>query len=298
MTKTNRAFSLIEILIGLAVSAAIFVVVTTLVVNIFSSSAKGRQNEMLEQVKNDLSAEFGNSVRWADSISYVSGVLQIDSINYRLKDGRLFKDAQALTPEAIEITNFAVTEFEGPSVRGGRGTGLTSQYFNNEGMTDLVFTQEDFLVDFDWGDGSPDELIDPDTFSVRFTGEIEAPISGAYSFYVASDDGARLWVDNDLVIDDWSIAGYYEASGSINLSSGRHDIRLDFVENFGPANVSLFWKYPGQEKEIIPTASLYPKSGPVSIEILVEMKVRGGGSQTDSLSLILSPRSGNINTIE
>lgn len=298
MNKINRAFSLIEILVGLAVSAAIFVIVTTLVVNIFSSSVKGRQNEMLEQVKNDLSAEFGNSVRWADSISYVSGLLQIDSTDYRLKNGRLFKGTQALTPEEVEITNFVVTEFEAPRVRSGPGTGLTTQYFNNENMTNLVFTQEDFLVDFDWGEGSPDKLIDPDTFSIRFTGEIEAPVSGAYSFYVASDDGARLWVDNDLVIDDWSIAGYYEASGSINLNSGRHDIRLDFVENFGPARVSLFWKYPGQKKEIIPTVNLYPKSGPVSIKIVVEMKVRGSGSQTDSLSLTLSPRSGNISTIE
>lgn len=294
----NKGFTLVEILVGLAVSAAIFVVATTLVVNIFSSSVKGRQNEMLEQVKNDLSAEFGNSVRWADSISYVSGVFQIDTVGYRLEDGRIYRGTQALTPEEVEITNFAITKFESASVSTGPGTGLTAQYFNNENMTALAFTQEDFLVDFDWGDGSPDELLDPDTFSARFTGGIEAPMNGAYFFYVASDDGARLWVDDELVVDDWSIAGYHEASGLINLSRGRHDIRLDFVENFGPARVALFWKYPGQEKEIIPTINLYPKSGPVSLKILIEMKVRGSESLMDSLSLTLSPRSGNIGTVE
>ena len=288
----SKAFTLIEILVGLALSAAIFVVTTSLVVNIFSSSLKSRQAELMEQVKNDLSAEFGNSVRWADSVSFVGGLLQIDALSYKLDGGRLYKGSSAITPEEVEITKFEITKYESQGSAEGSGSGLTSQYFNNEDFTALAFTQKDFNIDFDWGEGSPDDLLDIDTFSVRFTGEVLAPRAGDYVFYVDSDDSARLWVDSNLIIDDWAIPGFSEVSERIRLTEGHHDIRLDYVENFGPARLRLAWSYPGQGKEAIPTVNLFPKSGPVSIKIAVEMRVKVSQSQVDSLSLILSPRSG------
>lgn len=296
--SSNKGFTLIEILVGLSVSAAIFVVATTLVVNIFSSSVKGKQVEALAQVKNDLQAEFSNNVRWADNISYLGGQFQVDELKYNLRDGKIYRDDLPLTPAEVEITKFEISKYEGQSADSGVGSGVTAQYFNNPNFSALAYTQTDFTINFDWGEGSPDELIDPNSFSARYTGQVQADVSGQYTFFTASDEGARLWVGNDLLVDDWAVPGFSESSGRINLVSGKHDIRLDYYESSGPANLKLSWSYPGRAKHVIPSSNLYPKSGPVSLKILVEMRFKFSSSQVDSLSLTLSPRSGNISTIE
>lgn len=293
---TARAFTLVEILVGLAVSAAIFVVATSLVVNIFSSSLKSRQSETLEQVKNDLSAELGNNVRWADTMT-IGSTLQIESTVYELSDGRIYKDGQPLTPLEVEITKFEVSKHESRAQAAGSGSGLTAQYFNESNFSKLAFARVEPRIDFNWGEGSPDSMVDPNTFSIRFTGQIQTE-AREYTFYVASDEGARLWVDGVILVDDWSIPGFAEVSGRVNLSSGKHDIRLDYFDNFGPASVALYWSYPGQTKQIIPTASLFPKLGPVNVVVLVEMRMRNSPTLRDSLKLTLSPRSGNISTVE
>jgi prepilin-type N-terminal cleavage/methylation domain-containing protein len=298
--NSTKGFTFIEILVGLSVSAAIFMVATSLVVNLFSSTTKGRQTQALEQVKNDLQAEFGNSVRWADSISYIGGELSVDAQKYYIKDGKIYKNLEALTPEDIEVTKFEVSKYLAQDKGSGSvGSGLSGQYFQNDNFTQLVFNQIDLNIDFSWGEGSPDELIDENTFSVRFTGQIEAPTSGEYTFFVQSDEGARLWVDDVLIVDDWGTPGFSEKSGRADLLSGKkYDIRLEYYENFGAASLRLLWYPPGSVKQIVPTASLYPKSGPVSMEILVEMRHKNSTSTVDTLKVVLSPRSGNISTIE
>jgi hypothetical protein len=291
----KQGFTFIEILIGLSVSVAIFVITTTLVVNVFTSSVKGKQVETLAQVKNDLQAEFGNTVRWADDISYAGGVFQVDAMSYSLRGGRLYKNDSPLTPQGVEITKFEVSKYGTQGAGGAAGSGIVAQYFNNPDMTELVFTQTDFTVDFDWGAGSPDELVKADHFSARFIGQINAETTGEYTFYVVSDDGARLWVNDMLIVDDWGVPGFSESTGKINLSAGKYNIRLDYYEDSGPAEVSLAWSYSGRPREIIPTESLFPTSGPTSLAIVVDMKL--GGSLMDSLKVTLSPRSA-ISTIE
>jgi hypothetical protein len=59
-------------------------------------------------------------------------------------------------------------------------------------------------VDFNWGTGSPDPSIAADNFSARWTGQVQPVSTQAYTFYTVSDDGVRLWVNNQLVIDNWT----------------------------------------------------------------------------------------------
>lgn len=298
----KKGFTFIEILIGLSISAAIFIIATSLVVNIFSSTTKSKQMQVLEQAKNDLQAEFGNSVRWADSISYIGNTLQIDTTTYTLQDGVVMRNGSPITPSEVEVTDFDVVRHEtaasGSSLPSS-GTGLTSQYFNNADLTMLAFTQTDFSIDFNWGNESPDPLIDEDTFSIRFSGEIEAPTSSEYTFTVASDDGARLWINNSLIIDDWGIPGFSERTGRVNLIAGqKYPIRLEYYDSFGQAQVSLYWTYFGVPRQIVPTSRLYPNTRHSSIEIVVDMKNRNSASVVDTMRLVLSPRSGNVGVVE
>jgi len=111
----------------------------------------------------------------------------------------------------------------------GSGTGLQAQYFDNMNFTNLKVTRTDATVNFDWGVGAPDSSLAVDTFTTRWTGKVEPQYSQTYTFYTQTDDGVRLWVNGQLLIDKWIDQGPTEWSGQITLTAGqRYDIRMDF----------------------------------------------------------------------
>ena len=145
----------------------------------------------------------------------------------------------------------------------GTGAGLKGDYYDNIDFTVLRVTRTDSTVNFDWGTGSPDASIGVDTFSARWTGQVETPFSQTYTFYTVSDDGVRLWVNGQLLIDNWTDHAPTENSGTITLSAGqRYNLQMDFYENGGGAVAQLSWSSPSIAKEIIPQSQLYPPGGP------------------------------------
>lgn len=144
----------------------------------------------------------------------------------------------------------------------GTGTGLQGDYYDNMDFTVPRVTRTDATVNFDWGTGSPDPSIGVDTFSARWTGQVETPFSQTYTFYTVSDDGVRLWVNGQLIIDNWTDHAPTENAGTITLTGGqRYNIQMDFYENGGGALAQLSWSSPSIAKEIIPQSQLYPSSG-------------------------------------
>ncbi|KAM3116138.1 PA14 domain-containing protein [Phormidesmis sp. 146-33] len=139
------------------------------------------------------------------------------------------------------------------------GTGLRAEYFDNRDFTNLKVTRTDATVNFNWGFGSPDRTIAADTFSVRWMGQIKSRFSETYTFSTTSDDGVRLWVNNQLVIDRWgSSNATIENRGTITLQAGQlYDIRLDYVESGGNARSTLSWASASQVREVVPQSQLY-----------------------------------------
>jgi len=143
----------------------------------------------------------------------------------------------------------------------GSGTGLTAAYYNGMDPTGTpILTRVDPTVDFDWADGSPDAAVPTDEFSARWTGQVQAPVSGFYRFATGSDDGVRLSVGGQLLIDNWTDHGYSLDGGDpIYLEAGqKYDVNLEFYENGGAAVIRLFWSYPGRATQAIPQSQLYP----------------------------------------
>ncbi len=141
------------------------------------------------------------------------------------------------------------------------GTGLTGEYYDNEDLTNLKLTRLDCQVSFNWRRGSPSPLIGADTFSARWTGQVLAPVSGTYSFSTTSDDGVRLWIDGQQLINNWTRHSLTTNSGKITLAAGRrYDVRLEYFEHTGNASINLSWTAPGKATETIPTAQLFPAS--------------------------------------
>jgi glucose/arabinose dehydrogenase len=143
------------------------------------------------------------------------------------------------------------------------GGGLTAQYFDNIDFTNLKVTRTDPTVSFDFGSGSPDPLIGPDTFSVRWTGTITPAFSQAYTIYTTSDDGIRVTLNGAVVINNFTDHAPTENSGTTAvLTAGQpYPIQIDYYENGGGALASLSWSSASQPKQIVPQSRLAPGGG-------------------------------------
>jgi glucose/arabinose dehydrogenase len=143
------------------------------------------------------------------------------------------------------------------------GGGLTAQYFDNIDFTNLKVTRTDPTVNFDFGTGTPDPLIAPDTFSVRWTGTITPAFNEAYTIYTTSDDGIRVTINGAIVINNFTDHAPIENSGTTTvLSAGQaYSIQIDYYENGGGALATLSWSSPSQPKQLVPTTRLAPGGG-------------------------------------
>lgn len=90
-----------------------------------------------------------------------------------------------------------------------------------------------------------------DNFGFRFTTTILIPSSGNYTFYTASDDGSRLRVNGQTVVDNDGVHGTIERSGTIFLLAGSHVIQVDYFENGGGENLTVSYEGPGLTKQVI-----------------------------------------------
>src|SRR5262249_37836135 len=124
-----------------------------------------------------------------------------------------------------------------------------------------TLTRLDATVNFDWGGGSPDPKISADSFTVRWLGDVQPQFNETYTFYTVTDDGVRLWVNNQLLIDKWVDQGPTEWSGSIALTNGyRYPVKMEYYENGGGAAAKLSWSSSSTTKAIIPKPQLYPSN--------------------------------------
>jgi hypothetical protein len=153
---------------------------------------------------------------------------------------------------AGEIWSFTTT---------GPGGGVRGDYFNGmtpEGVPGL--TRIDPAIDFAWGDpGGPGAPIGVDQFSARWTADLEIAVADTYVFTTNSDDGSRLWLNDELIVDKWVDQGPTDTSSrTIYLEPGIYPLRMEYYENTGGAVAHLYWQTPTLARAIIPAGALQP----------------------------------------
>ncbi len=135
--------------------------------------------------------------------------------------------------------------------------GLLAEYYEELDFAGKKITRSDLTVNFDWAAGSPAPAMGADNFTVRWTGFVEPPASELYTFSVLVDDGVRLWVDDQLLINAWVDQGATLHNGTIELSAGKkHRLKMEFYERGGLAVAKLFWSSRSQFEQIIPQERL------------------------------------------
>lgn len=162
--------------------------------------------------------------------------------------------ATGLGPSGAVAANYLIS----PTV--GNGDGLTGAYYGNMNLTGSpTVTEIDPTINFDWNGDSPVNGVPGNNWSGEWTGTIEPLGSGNYKFYTTSDDGVRLWINGNLVIDDWTDHGStVDTSAAIALVGGqKYSIKLDFYQDQGGSLLQLSWSSPGLPTEIVPTSQMY-----------------------------------------
>lgn len=165
----------------------------------------------------------------------------------------------------------------------GSGDGLRGRYYANRDLFGGVVTNRvDGQINFNW---QPLSLLQHqmgigvtnrgafesacqaalgmgrcDQFSVRWTGELQAQFTEPYTIYARSDDGIRVWLNEQLIIDDWQCGPCRERQATVNLTAGqRYLLRVEYFQNHREARVKLSWSSPSTPKRVIPQSQLYSR---------------------------------------
>lgn len=173
------------------------------------------------------------------------------SIIVNVADGRLTlsRNASLGLPMALRYIHITAEGL----VAGPVARGFTADYFHGTSFQQLRFSRVDPSVDFNWGPGLPDARVSPDGFSVRWEGWVMPRYSETYTFITTSDDGVRLWVNGQLLVDQWNDHGTLVHGGSITLQAGvRAQVRMEYYERTGHGVARLEWQSPSETRQIIP----------------------------------------------
>ncbi len=133
---------------------------------------------------------------------------------------------------------------------------VLEQIRNPPGLRQERLTRIDERIFFDWGRGAPAPVVPRDHFEVRWRGELLVPFDGWWRFFVDEDDGCRLRIDGERVIDSWWRHSRRRVPGELHLSQGWHDLEMDYFDWSGPAVVQLRWSRDFGEPEPVPGTAL------------------------------------------
>ena len=141
----------------------------------------------------------------------------------------------------------------------GPGGGVKAEYYM--GMTpggNPIVTQIEDSIDHNWGSNEVAGGVS-DNISARWTADLEIAVADTYTFVTTSDDGVRLWLDGERIINNWTDHGTTNnLSRPIYLEPGIYRLRMEWYENGGGAVAQLSWETPSMARQIIPAGPLQP----------------------------------------
>ncbi len=180
---------------------------------------------------------------------YDPGLLETGKTYYWRVDS-----SDGVTTRRGKIWSFTATTQDGS---------LIGEYFNTmDPVGQPVLTRTDAIIDVDYGAASPEpNAVNADGFSVRWRGELLVPFSEVYTFYTRTNDGSRLWIDEQLIVDKWAwVNRVVDTRGEpIRLVGGqRYSIQMEWFNEDGDSEAHLLWESASQPKAIVPSAAFSP----------------------------------------
>jgi len=139
--------------------------------------------------------------------------------------------------------------------------GLAVTFYNYNGggvFGSVIHTTSTTNINFNWGTRAPAVQVPTDRYGVTWSGTITAPATGNYTFTTISDDGTKLTINDQVVVDAWSDHSARQDKGTIALTAGKqYTFNLSYYENYGDAVMKLLWSVPGQTPNILVPADAF-----------------------------------------
>jgi len=131
----------------------------------------------------------------------------------------------------------------------GIGNGLVANYYSDSSFSTLAATRIDPSVNFNWA-AAPLAALSADGYSVRWTGQVQAQYTETYTFSVTADEGVRLWVNGQKLIDSASATTANTWTGTISLAAGEvYDLKLEYVDRAGASNIKLVQRLDAERRD-------------------------------------------------
>jgi len=121
--------------------------------------------------------------------------------------------------------------------------GLVGELFSDNDFKQKVKVRIDRQIYFDFGKLGPDPSMKGGVFSFRWTGSIQVPTTGKYTFVAGLDDGLRIWIDDKLIFERTQAS--WDERENVSLAAGLHSIRIDYWNTGGEGRVRLKWSLEG-----------------------------------------------------
>lgn len=259
------------------------------------------------------------SVRWSRDVSLDAGRYRFTTttddgvrlwVNNRLLIDKWFDQAATVYSSEIDLPGGTVPiRMEYYEQVGGAeahlsytkisGSGTTDQwrgeYFNNRNLSGTpALVRNDGQINFDWDNGSPASGISADDFSVRWTRTIYLS-AGRYRFTANTDDGVRVWVNNQQIINAWYDHQAQDISGEIDLPSGNAVVRMEYYEHGGGAHARLTRTQVSSVPSPTPTPTPLPVSAGTATVLSYRLNVRQGPGV--NYAIITSAQYGDVLTL-
>ncbi|CAK9072978.1 unnamed protein product [Durusdinium trenchii] len=167
--------------------------------------------------------------------------------------------------------------------------GINARYFNNRWVEGVpAISQVDTAIDFNWGEG----LVTADSSdyaSAQFDGYLQVPTAANYTFYITCDDGANLWIDDELVLSQAS-AGQFQTRPILLTGARLYHLQVMYYERTGFARMRLEWSSDqGLVREVIGKDSWFHSRylAGVTVDALVQLRDQFGNNRTSSSTSLL-----------
>ncbi|WP_316808299.1 glycoside hydrolase family 3 N-terminal domain-containing protein [Pedobacter agri] len=136
-------------------------------------------------------------------------------------------------------------------LRTDTSSGLKGEYFNNLNLSGVpAVTRIDAQINFMWTLYAPDRKLTKDNYAVRWTGKLVAPKAGEFKVGLEGNDGFRLFINDQLLIDQWEKTSYHTRLIPFKFEKGiEYNIRVEFQETKGNAYIKLISNFDVEDRK-------------------------------------------------
>lgn len=167
------------------------------------------------------------------------------------------------------LDNYNLEMVPASALQTGEGQGLQAEYFANRELAGTPTLRTDPQVNLHSKDNPPDPFVPAGNKSIRWQGALVVPESGSYVLGISSDDGVRLWFNDELKVDSWRQRGEMVDSFRVQLEAAKkYSLRIEYFDVGGDAACRLWWRTPNAKAKLYTAQSDAAKKSDLVIAVI------------------------------